>query len=107
MPQFILIAHDATDAQAPQRRQDSRSEHLRTIAELRDNGNVICGVAITDENDAMKGSVIITNFETRAQFDTWLANDPYTVNKVWGETTVYNGKLAPTFLDLITKGPTR
>lgn len=104
MKQFVLIAHDATDAEAPARRQTARTEHLRLIAEMRERGHIICGIALTDGEDNMNGSVIVANFESREEFDNWLKSDPYTINKVWGEVTVYNGKLAPAFIDLIAKG---
>ena len=103
MKQFILIAYDAADEKAPERRMAARTEHLRLIAELRDNGNMIFGAAITDDSDKMIGSVIAANFPSRAEFDKWLDVEPYVINKVWDKITVLNSKLAPTFADLIKK----
>ena len=103
MKQFILIAYDAKDAEALERRMAARTEHLRGISELRDKGNMLFGSAIMDDNEKMIGSVIAANFESRAEFDKWLDVEPYVINKVWEKITVLNGKLAPTFLDLIKK----
>jgi uncharacterized protein YciI len=103
MKQFILIAHDAKDPEAHNRRMACREEHLATIAKLRADGKMLLGCAITDDNDKMYGSVIVSNFSSRAEFDAWLKVEPYAVNKVWGDITVLNGKLAPTFQDLLTK----
>lgn len=103
MQQFILIAYDAKDDDAPRRRMDCRNEHLAVIAKLRESGNMLIGAAITGEKDNMIGSVIIASFPTRKEFDAWLAIEPYMVNKVWGDVTVLNGKLAPTFNDLLKK----
>lgn len=103
MKQFILIAYDATDADALNRRMAARDEHLQQIANLRASGNMLFGAAITDEADKMVGSVIAANFPSRAEFDAWLKVEPYVTRKVWDKITVLNGKLAPTFSDLVKK----
>lgn len=101
MPQYILIARDSTDEEAPARRMAARAAHLAAIAKARAEGKVVIGLALTDANDAMIGSVVVTNFDNRAEFDAWLAEDPYTIGNVWSDVTVLTGKIAPTFADLI------
>lgn len=103
MKQFILIAYDAKDKGAYERRLASRQAHIDAISKLRAEGNAVCGVAIHDDNDKMIGSVVVTNFPSRAEFDKWLATEPYVVNKVWGNMIVLNGKIGPSFEDLIKK----
>ena len=103
MPQFILIAYDAKDDSALQRRMDAREAHLASITKAKAAGNAIAGLAII-ENEKMVGSVVITNFNARADFDAWLAADPYTIGGVWTDVTVLEGKMAPTFAELITQG---
>lgn len=101
MPQFILIAYDAKDDGAYDRRMSVRDAHLASIAKARSEGKIICGLALTDANEKMTGSLIVTNFAKREHFDTWLAEDPYTTNKVWEQIIVLDGKLAPAFQDLL------
>jgi uncharacterized protein YciI len=101
--QFIIIAYDATDEKALERRMASRAAHVEEINRLRAAGNALCGIAIQDDNDKMIGSVVITNFASRAELDKWLATEPYVVNKVWEKITILNGSIGPSFADLIKK----
>ena len=103
MKQFFLIAYDAKDAGAGERRMASRAAHLEAIAKYRDNGRLLLGAAITDDAGKMVGSLIAANFPSRAEFDAWLATDPYLVNKVWENITVLNCSVAPTFKHLLKK----
>ena len=103
MKQFIVVAYDAKDEGAHERRMQTRKAHVDSISSLRDTGNIICGVAITDDSGKMIGSVVVTNFESRATFDTWLAEEPYVKGNVWGDITVLNGEIGPSFADLIKK----
>ena len=103
MKQFILIAYDATDEKAPDRRLAVREEHLAQIARLRSQGHMLFGAAITDDDGKMIGSVISAQFASREEFDGWLKTEPYVLHKVWDKITVLNAKLAPTFSDLLTK----
>ena len=41
------------------------------------------GGAILDDAGGMIGSVLITEFPTRADLDAWLAADPYVTGAVW------------------------
>ena len=101
MTQFILIAKDATDEAAYDRRIAAREEHLALITKLRGEGKIIFGIALTDDAGKMNGSLIVTNFDARDEFNNWLYNEPFMVNKVWGDITVLTGKLSPSFADLI------
>ncbi len=103
MKQFILIAYDAKDEGAYDRRLKSRAAHIEYINTWRAKGNVICGVAITDDAGKMIGSVIVANFPSRAEFDEWLKGEAYVIGKVWDDITVLNGQLGPSFQDLIKK----
>ena len=81
--QFLVVAHDGTDADAPARRQAARPAHIEGVKALKDAGALICGGALLDDDERMIGSALIVEFESRAEFDTWLANDPYSVEGVW------------------------
>jgi len=103
MKQFIVIAYDAKDKGAYERRMATRQAHVDSISKHRAKGEIICGIAITDNHDKMIGSVVVTNFPSRAEFDTWLNAEPYIINKVWDNITVLNGQIGPSFIDLIKK----
>lgn len=67
--QFLLIAYDATDPEAPERRLKSRPEHLEKIANVRKAGHFLFGGAILDDNEKMIGSVILYETADREELD--------------------------------------
>jgi len=93
--QFILIARDGTDPEAPERRQAARAEHLTNMRRLKATGNYIFGGAILNENGDMVGSTIVFDFPDRAAFDAWLKNDPYVTGNVWQQIEVEGFRVAP------------
>jgi len=99
MKQFTLIAFDATDPDALNRRMAAREAHLASVVKHR--ANLIFGAAITDKDGKMVGSIISAQFPSREAFDAWHTTDPYIVQNVWEKVTVYDTKLAPPFADLL------
>jgi hypothetical protein len=87
--QFVVIARDGTDAEAPKRRQSAREAHLAGARRLKDSGAILTGGAILDEAGAMTGSVVIVDFESRDALDAWLASDPYVTGDVWRRIEVH------------------
>jgi uncharacterized protein YciI len=86
--QFVVMAWDGTDADAPARRLAVRPSHLEGIQPLVDRGNILVGGAILDESGTMVGSVLLTDFESREDLDAWLADDPYVTSGVWSQVDV-------------------
>jgi len=101
MQQFVIIAYDATDENALERRMAARAAHMAAMAEARAKGNMLCGLALLDASGKMIGSNVVVNFSTRADVDAWLAAEPYVVGKVWDNITVIPAKLGDSFKDLI------
>jgi uncharacterized protein YciI len=83
MPQFLVIAYDGTDPEAPARRLAARPGHLEGVKPMVASGEMIVGGAILDEAGAMIGSATVVEFADRAALDAWLARDPYVTGKVW------------------------
>ena len=92
--QFVLIAYDGTDAEAPARRAAARPAHLEHAAELKTNGQIIAGGAILNDSGEMIGSTMYLEFETRQELDDWLAGDPYVTGNVWQDIAIQPIKLA-------------
>lgn len=103
MKQFIVLAYDAKDADAPKRRADTRTTHLELVKKMRADGNALFGMALLDDNGQMIGSLMAMNFPDRAALDAWLAVEPYVTGKVWHDIKVLPGALPPTFADLMKK----
>jgi uncharacterized protein YciI len=96
--QFLLLAYDATDDDALNRRMAARQAHLDTIERYRLSGNMHMGAAICDDSGKMVGSCIVCEFPSREALDSWLATEPYVAQKVWDKVTVTEAKIGPSFL---------
>lgn len=83
MAQFLVLAYDGTDGEAPQRRLAIRPKHFEKLKTLIDQGHVIAGAAILDDNGQMIGSTMLMDFADRAALDLWLKEEPYVVGDVW------------------------
>lgn len=92
--QFLIIAKDGTDADAPARRQAARPDHLKLATAMAEEGSLKSGGAILDDNGAMVGSAAIVEFPDRAALDAWLARDPYVTGGVWQTIEVHPFRLA-------------
>ncbi|MFQ5985161.1 MAG: YciI family protein [Alphaproteobacteria bacterium] len=86
--QYLVVAYDGTDAEAPARRQAARQAHLEQVRVLKDQGRMICGGALLDDDGRMIGSACVVEFPTRAELDAWLERDPYVTGKVWQKIEV-------------------
>lgn len=95
--QFLVLAYDAKDEGAAQRRMEAREEHLACIAVYKEMGHIKMGAAILDDGK-MVGSCIIADFETREALDKWLAGDPYMHHNVWQDVYIQDCKIAPSFV---------
>lgn len=88
MQQYVIIARDGEDADALERRMQTREKHLSGASVLKANGQFVIGGAMLDAEGKMRGSVMIVQFETQEDFDHWYATEPYIVNGVWKDIEV-------------------
>jgi uncharacterized protein YciI len=86
--QYVIVARDGSDPEAPARREAARPDHLEAIRPFVERGNILLGGAILDDAGTMVGSVVIADFESRADLDAWLAADPYVTRGVWSSIDV-------------------
>jgi uncharacterized protein len=93
--QWLIIARDGSDPDAPARRQAARPAHLENAARLQAAGHLLIGGALVDEEGAMIGSACVAQFATRTELDVWLASDPYVTGGVWQEIEVLPYRVAP------------
>lgn len=94
MPQWLVIARDGTDPEAPARRRRAREAHLASVRPLVERGEFVAGGAILDEAGEMVGSAVMVDFPDRAALDAWLAADPYVTQGVWQRIEVRPFRLA-------------
>lgn len=96
--QFLVIGHDGTDGDALDRRMAARPAHVALGDRMRASGQMICGAAILDDDGKMIGSVLICEFESRADLDKWLENEPYVTGDVWKTIDIQPCKVGPSFV---------
>lgn len=83
MLQYVIIAEDGKDAEAPERRQKTRPFHLEGARKLKARNQFVIGGAILNDAGEMKGSVMILQFNTEAEFAEWYRQEPYITEGVW------------------------
>lgn len=94
MKQYLITGYDFTDAEALARRMNVRPQHLDTAAELKKSGNYVFGGAILSDEGKMIGSVMVMQFETDDELETWKKNEPYITQGIWETVAVKPFKVA-------------
>jgi len=92
--QFILIAYDGTDPEAPERRMKVREEHLAKVGILKKKGLVLFGGAILDNEAKMIGSTMVYEVRDRLALDELLKDEPYISGDVWRKIEIKPFRLA-------------
>ena len=82
--QFMIKALDGKDKLA--KRMEVRPRHLEGMEKLR--SHIICAGGLLDDAGKMKGSVLILDFPSRAELDSYLSAEPYVVEQVWEKIEV-------------------
>ncbi len=85
---FLIIAHDFRDAEAPARRQQQRPAHIEGVKRMKAAGTFVEGGAMLDDVGRVVGSMVLVEFPSRAEVDAWLASDPYITGQVWEDVTI-------------------
>jgi len=98
--QFLVIGYDGTDEKALERRLAVREAHIALGDKMRDAGKMLYGAAILDEQSKMTGSVLICEFDSRAELNEWLKEEPYLTGDVWQQIEIHNCKVGPSFVGL-------
>jgi hypothetical protein len=99
--QFLVLGYDGKDDQALERRLAVREAHIALGDKMRDAGKMLYGAAILDDQGKMTGSVLICQFDSRAELDDWLKTEPYVTGKVWQKIEVQTCKVGPSFVSQI------
>lgn len=96
---FLVVAYDGKDDEAPARREKVRDAHLALGAELFKSGKGLLGGPLLDDAGNMIGSMKVLEFDSREEFDAYLASDPYVTGDVWRDIQVIPFKVSPYYLD--------
>ena len=82
--QFIIKAYDGEGKL--DKRMEVRPRHLEGMKIL--GNKVIAAGGLLDEEGRMKGSMLVVDFNDRAEVDEYLANEPYVLEGVWEKIEV-------------------
>jgi uncharacterized protein YciI len=77
--QFIVKAYDGEGML--EKRMAVRPRHLEGMNKL--GKHIICAGGLLDDAGKMKGSVLVLEFDSRAELDDYLASEPYITEGVW------------------------
>lgn len=76
MAQFLMLAYDGTDADAPARRRAARQAHFEHIKPMVDKREICAGGAILDDNGTMIGSALFVEFPAAPSWTHGLSESP-------------------------------
>jgi uncharacterized protein YciI len=99
MQQYLVIMRmgNTKDPEIQRKRAELRDAHLKRAASFRDRGHVIIGGAVLDADGTPSGSAAIARFETRAEVDAWLKDDPWTKAGVWTDFEIIPFKISENY----------
>ena len=82
--QFVVKAYDGKGML--EKRMEVRPRHLEGMNKL--GKHIICAGGLLDDEEKMKGSVLILDFPDRSALDEYLRKEPYVLEKVWEKVEV-------------------
>jgi uncharacterized protein len=80
---FVIIGHDGPDGEA--KRKVHRTAHLVNLERLDKQGRVILAGPLTDKT----GSLLVLEFDSRADAETFARQDPYTIHGVFERVEIH------------------
>ena len=90
----IMRMGNAKDPELQRLRAELRPAHLERASFYRERGHLVIGGAIFDDEGNLAGSAAIARFDTRAELDAWLKDDPWTTSGVYTEFEVTPFRIA-------------
>ena len=86
---FHICCTDKADHQ--QVRADNRSAHLEYMEGFIDNV-LVAGLTLSEDGEAMTGSVLLMDFPDRAAAESFTAGDPYNMAGLFAKVVVQRWK---------------
>lgn len=88
MPLFAVHAIDRPDAL--QLRLDNYADHRAFVEDQEAQGVkvILSGPLQSDDGELMTGSLFVLDACDRAAIDAFVANDPFTLKKIWAEVRI-------------------
>lgn len=94
----MVLAWDRPGDEGVRLRDELRPAHAVSITELFEAGSVLFGAGIYDENETVRGSIIITCHESRDDLDSYLESEPFQVGRLWASVEVHPLKVPEMYI---------
>ena len=95
---FLVIAYDGKDDDAINRRMKVRENHLALAKKQHEDGVLICGGAILDDDGKMIGSAMMVDYPSLDDLNNWLKVEPYVIGDVWRDIEIKPCRVADFFI---------
>lgn len=86
---YLVLAHDGTDAEAPQRRASVRAQHLEAAQAAAASGTLVMGGALLADDGTMTGSAMVIEADDEAAARAMVENDIYRRSGVWVDVHIW------------------
>lgn len=90
MPQFLITCTDSENS--TEKRLAVRPRHLERLEQLAAQGRLIVAGAMPKQHDnpqaGFYGSTLIVDFDSRAELDEWLKQEPFLLEGVYASIEV-------------------
>jgi uncharacterized protein YciI len=85
----MVLAWDHEGAVGVERRDAARAAHTESIRALWEEGRVVLGAGIRDDDGAVRGSLVIVEYPSRDDVDRYLESEPFVSQAVWERIEVH------------------
>jgi uncharacterized protein len=86
---FMVLAFDFPGDEGAALRDRARPAHGAAIRQLWDDGRVVLGAGIYDDEGVIRGSLVVVDYESRKDVDDYLATEPFVTEGVWERIEVH------------------
>jgi hypothetical protein len=86
---FLILAWDVEGDEGLARRDAARPAHGHSIRTQWEQGHVVLGAGILDDESTVRGSLVVVDYPTREDVDAYLASEPFVTESVWARVEVH------------------
>jgi uncharacterized protein YciI len=93
---FIVTAYDHPDAL--ERRLANREQHIACIERLKQEGHMLLGGPLLNDDGQMVGSLVVCEFASKEEIQAkWFSQEPFMTNQVWETVRIETFQIGPSF----------
>lgn len=84
---YMILATDVDDSTAL--RQEHRPAHLARLEQMKEQGRLLlAGPTPYPEQEGVSGSLIVAEFDSLDEAETWASEDPFALNGIYEEVLI-------------------